>query len=293
MRIPPGGPDGVTVIVTTYNWPAALACCLRSLWRQTRLPDEIVIADDGSGPPTCDLIRHLESRSPVPLRHIWHPDEGYRPGAIRNRAVAAAVQPYLLFTDHDMLLHPRMIEDHLRFAESGHFSQGKRAHLGKRASRRILASGKLARSPLPWEIRERHQYAVRMPFLSRLYPLSRPVLAGVISANLGAWRDDVVRVNGFNEDFRGWGGHDTDLVARLLNAGVRRRDLRFTAVAYHLHHKRRSPSDSSPNARYLEQTVRDRRTWCENGLSKYLTGVDIPRRIPPESDRTRATRAQS
>jgi len=271
---PANHPERVSLIVTTYNWPAALACCVRSVWRQTRLPDQIVIADDGSGPATRDLVEDLARQSPVPLHHLWHPDEGFRPGAIKNRAVLAADHPYLIFVDQDILLHPRMVEDHLVFARRGCLSQGKRAHLGRRSSRRILAAGEMLRPPLPWAIRQRHQYAIRLPFLSQRYPLSRDPMAGIMSANLGIWRDDVVRVNGFNEDFQGWGGQDTELVARLLNDGIRRQDLRFVAVAYHVYHRRQSTPPGSPNLRHLRRTIDDRVTRCSNGLSKYLDDAD-------------------
>ena len=79
----------VSLIISTYNWPRALYLCLDSVMQQSVLPDEILIADDGSGMETRDVVRHFERISPVPVRHIWHEDRGFRVAAIRNKAIAA------------------------------------------------------------------------------------------------------------------------------------------------------------------------------------------------------------
>jgi len=47
----------VALIITTYNWPEALRVTLRSVLRQTRLPDEVVIADDGSDTRTAETVQ--------------------------------------------------------------------------------------------------------------------------------------------------------------------------------------------------------------------------------------------
>lgn len=283
--LPPTGPcvtpregqSRLSLIVTTYNWPRALECCVHSVWRQTRLPDEIVIADDGSGAATGELVRHLAELSPVPLRHVWQEDRGSRAATIRNRAIAASTGDYIVFIDHDIVLHPRMLQDHAELARPGCFSQGKRAYLGRRLTARILAQGGLPPRIWPWQMEDRHHYTFRSPLLARHFPDVRQTPRGAMTANFAAWRGDIERVNGFNEDFVGWGSEDTDLVARMLNLGLHRQTLRFLATAYHLHHPRRVHTRPPANLDILRMTVECRLTRCANGLSKYSdtpAGVD-------------------
>ena len=49
-----------SIVVSTYNWPEALELTVRSILKQTVLPDEIVIADDGSGEETKKAIERLQ-----------------------------------------------------------------------------------------------------------------------------------------------------------------------------------------------------------------------------------------
>src|SRR5690606_36112774 len=105
----------------TYNWPEALECCLLSVLKQKMLPGEVIIADDGSGEPTRQLINRFRQLCPVPLLHVWQPDEGFRLGKIRNKAIAAASGDYIIQTDGDIILHPLFIKDHMAASRSWHF----------------------------------------------------------------------------------------------------------------------------------------------------------------------------
>lgn len=65
----------ISVIVTTYNRPLALERVLAGLTLQTDSDFEVVVADDGSGPQTKDLLARWErTRSSGSLmlgRKIW------------------------------------------------------------------------------------------------------------------------------------------------------------------------------------------------------------------------------
>ena len=95
----------VSLIISTYNWPRALYLCLDSVMQQTVMPSEILIADDGSGMSTRDVVKHFENISPVPVRHIWHEDNGFRLAAIRNKAIAASKGKYIIQIDGDLILN--------------------------------------------------------------------------------------------------------------------------------------------------------------------------------------------
>ena len=116
----------VSLIISTYNWPRALYLCLDSVMQQTVMPTEILIADDGSGISTRDVVKHFENISPVPVHHIWHEDRGFRLAAIRNKAIAASSGEYVIQIDGDLILHRHFIQDHIIFARKGCFVTGSR-----------------------------------------------------------------------------------------------------------------------------------------------------------------------
>ena len=51
-----------TLLISTYNFPVALNLCLESITRQIVQPDEVIIADDGSGKETQKLVEELKKR---------------------------------------------------------------------------------------------------------------------------------------------------------------------------------------------------------------------------------------
>ncbi|MDV2453612.1 glycosyltransferase [Xanthomonas hortorum] len=112
------------LIVLTYNWPQALRLVLESVKRQSRLPDEVIVVDDGSGAETAALMNALVADFPVPLRHVWQEDLGFRAARCRNLGIAATSAQYVILIDGDMLLHRDFIADHLALARPGRFLQG-------------------------------------------------------------------------------------------------------------------------------------------------------------------------
>ena len=266
-----------SLIVTTYNRKEALRRCIESAFRQKMLPDEIVVADDGSREDTAETVRELACRAPVPLLHVWQPDEGFRAAASRNRGVAAATGDYIVFIDGDMLLHPLFIADHLTIAKMGQWIQGGRVLLNAKTTERILASGEFRLGCWSGGIANR-QNAVRSPLLASLFrqPWRVSPTKGVRSSNLSLWRKDIERINGFDESFVGWGNEDCEFVVRLANAGVVRRNLKFAAIAFHLYHPEHSKDSVLRNAAMLEESIRCKRIRCEHGLDRHAPS------LPPE-----------
>lgn len=268
----------VSVVVITYNWPEALERVLDGLARQTTLPCEVIIADDGSGAATAEVIARRATDFPVPLRHQWQDDLGFRAARARNRGIAASRGDYIILLDGDMLVHPQFIADHLMLAERGYFLQGGRLKATPEESRRLLAGGKPVFAP--WVKANfdefdgtRRLYAFRAPWLARWKARSRNG-GRVMSCNMSFWRDDLLRVNGFDERMEGYGAEDRELAARLENAGVRRRALKWCALAVHLWHDSRSPPDvddmSLPNNRLFFATRNEGIRRCERGIDQHV-----------------------
>jgi len=264
-----------SLVITTYNWPAALDLVLASAVRQTVLPAEVLVADDGSGEATADIVRAFVPRFAahrVRLHHVWHPDEGFRAAAIRNRALAQASGDYVLLIDGDCVLHPDFVRSHLAFARAGRFVQGTRVLLDEARSARALAGEETRFNPFERGIGNRMN-ALSLGWLSRFVPTPSDPLHGVRSCNMGFWLADARRVNGFNERFVGWGREDSEFVARLVNAGLRRRKLKFGGIMYHLWHAERPRDALAANDELLNAVRRTGAVWAEEGMDKYgMTG---------------------
>jgi glycosyltransferase involved in cell wall biosynthesis len=257
-----------SLIVTTYNWESALDAVLRSVWRQTRRPDEVLVADDGSGAATAELIARHAAGFPVPLHHVWHEDVGFRLTAIRNRALAAAHGPYVIMLDGDMVLHPEFVASHVTFARPGWYVQAGRVLLREPITRRLLSGEDIRIRPWTRGIGNRIN-TVHSAILARLYRGPRGPLRRTRGGNMSYWLEDARRINGYNEDCAGWGAEDVEFAARLQNAGVRRRNLKFGGIAYHLHHQTRPASSEPANLQQYERAVRHKLTRCDNGVEKY------------------------
>jgi len=271
----------VSLVVLTYNWPAALERVLLSIAAQRRLPDEVIVADDGSTDVTADLIKRMAVDFPVPLRHIWQEDRGFRAARCRNLGIAASRGDYVVLIDGDMVLHPDFIADHLMLAAPGIFLQGGRFKTTSRETARLLAGGRPVFAP--WADADFHVfdgirrlYAFRSPGLARWKSRGRNG-GRVMSCNMSFWRSDLLRVNGFDERMEGYGAEDRELAARLANAGVRRRQLKWAALAMHLEHPARAQPDVNdmrlPNNQLFHATLTDGITRCEQGIDSHLQEI--------------------
>jgi glycosyltransferase involved in cell wall biosynthesis len=261
-----------SLIIATYNWIEALAMVLATVRAQTVLPDEVIVADDGSRPDTADFLTKEAAAFPVPLRHIWQEDDGFRKGRILNEAMARSSGDYLIAIDGDMLIHPEFVRSHLHFSRRGWYIQGSRMMLGEQATARTFSAGRRAAGVLSRNVRNRIN-GIHAPFLSRFSRGERGPIYRTRGCNISYWRDDIMRVNGYNEDMEGWGREDTELVARLMNSGVRRRNLKFAAVSYHLHHRTRPTDADAANYQLVLHVVRDRVVWCEHGIDHHLANA--------------------
>jgi len=280
--VPAGGQCRVnqpTLIITTYNWPAALDLTLRSVARQSVPPAEIIVADDGSGPETRDVVSRWRTQMKAPVVHLWQPDEGFRLARSRNRAIAAARGDYVIIVDGDMVLHRHFIADHTRAARHGCFIQGVRLLTGPSAAGQMLERGLLDLGFFAPGI-QRRRHTVRSLLLSRLVFRERTGQRAIRGCNQAYWKSDLLRVNGFNEAFEGWGREDNEIAARLYNAGIRRRNLKFQALAIHLHHRLRHAEVGQRNDALLQSTIQERKAWCPLGLSQHVESA-IPRAWQP------------
>lgn len=264
----------VTLIISTYRRPDALGACLASIIPMSRRPDEIIIADDGSDKEeTLGVVRRYSRLLAMNIKLAWHEDKGFRLAKIRNRAIAASTCDYIIQVDGDEVMHPDFIADHLRWAKRGYFTKGTRVMIGEELTREICNRKEDA---LP-------KLTPRMPGLTdsfkgyRIRPLAwwfanffKQRVYYALGGNMAFWRDDLMAINGYNESFEGWGREDDDIAHRLGRHGLLKRDLRFTAVCYHLWHPENKRSSVEANDAILKEQDRLGIIRCKKGVDHYL-----------------------
>lgn len=267
----------ISVILSTYNEPRWLE---KSLWGYAYQADhefEIVVADDGSGPETRDVIRRMRDLTQLRLKHVWHQDDGFRKCTILNRAIEAADGNYLLFSDGDCIPRGDFVLQHRRHAEPGRFLSGGYYKLpmsiSQRISRQDIQSKQafgyrwLRSSGLPWSRRVIRLLAPcwAAAILNRL-TTTRPTWNG---HNASGWAEDIRHAGGFDQRMR-YGGEDRELGERLENAGIRGKHVRFQTLCLHLDHARGyvREADLRRNRQIRDQTRQQRRTRTEHGIGQ-------------------------
>jgi glycosyltransferase involved in cell wall biosynthesis len=264
----------ISVIVITYNREDALDAVLRSLARQTDRDFEVVVADDGSGPATTELLERWKSKIAQRIDRVWHEDRGFRAAEIRNRAILASRGTYCIFLDGDCIVRPDFVATHRRLAEAGCFVTGNRILLSPELTARILREGLM---PESWSFgrwlaqrlrgRVNRLSALLHVPLGPLRRLRRHAWRGARSCNLAVWRSDLDRVDGFDADYSGWGKEDSDVIVRLLHAGVRRKDGVFATGVLHLWHPKADRARLTENERKLSDSLAGDRIRAQRGLS--------------------------
>lgn len=255
----------VDLIISTYNNASSVKQIISLIEEGSVLPSSIHVTDDGSNSENRKIIENHLNRIEIPSFYHWHIDRGFRKSKILNQGILNCKSEYIVFLDGDCLPHKHFISDHLKLAEEGCFIQGRRCFVresevpnllnNKTTLRRLILSGKV--SGLLKSIR-----------------LPRPVVRknnsmyGLLGCNLAVWKKDLLLVNGFDEDYEGWGREDSDLGARLYNLGLQRKIVYGRAVVYHLNHPENNRDNLQENNRKLNETIKSGKIRCANGIVK-------------------------
>jgi hypothetical protein len=258
-----------SLLISTYNWPQALELVLLSANNQTEQPDEILIADDGSSEETKNLIEDFKKKLIVPIYHFWHEDKGFRKSIILNKAIAAAKGAYIIQVDGDCILHKDFVRDHKALAQPNVYLFGSRVNIKEEFLPKLFASQKIKFNFFDKGIKKRTRN-LRVPALSSLYKTTDAVSDKMRGCNVSFWKKDVIAVNGYNEEFEGWGREDSELIIRMMHNGVLGRRLRYRGIVYHIWHKVKDQSRFEINDSLQEKALAAKSKWCEKGIDKYL-----------------------
>jgi glycosyltransferase involved in cell wall biosynthesis len=275
----------VAVILSTFDQPEHLRRALAGYRRQQRPPDELLVADDGSGEATRAVIREFAAQIPFPVRHCRHDHDGWRKNAIVNRAIAAARADYVIVSDGDCIPRPDFIAAHLRNARPGRFLAGGDYRLPETVTDAVTAddilSGAIFRLA---RLRE-----LGLPVGSKTLKLTAgPRLGAVVDrlnlsparwggSNASTWREALLRVNGLDERFSFPGKDDVEMGTRLRHLGLRAWHVRHQAVCLHLFHGKGywRFDEMEKNLALLNETISLRRTATPCGIAQAATGFTI------------------
>lgn len=258
-----------SLVTPTFNWPEALELLLLSIEKQSVFPDEVIIADDGSSIETKELIERFQKNFPIPLIHIWHEDNGNQKPKIMNKAIASARYDYIIEIDGDIIMHPDFVKDHLTHAEKDAYLFGSRVNIQKRILDTIFKD-KITRFHFLSKGIKKRARTIRIPFLMKFAKLIDKRSSKLRGCNMSFWKEDFIKVNGFNEALVGWGIDDSEMIQRLHNIGIQGKRLKNAGIAYHIYHKEQDKSLIEINNIIEKETTDKKITFIKKGINQYL-----------------------
>jgi len=257
------------LLISTYNWSDSLDLVLKSINSQSLFPHEILIADDGSDLQTKKLITEFKNKSSISIVHIWQSDNGFRKSKILNKAIAIATSDYIIQVDGDCILHPKFVEDHIMNAQIGTYLYGSRVNILPEFVSSVLENKIINFNIFSKEIKNKTR-SLYVPFLSNFYKSHNQISKKFRGCNVSFWRKDAIAINGYNEDFEGWGREDSDFAIRLSNNNIKAKRLRYAAIVYHIYHKVNSKDNFEKNDKIEKETIANKTIKIINGINKYL-----------------------
>jgi len=258
-----------TLVISVYNRPEALELIFLSLINQTILPNEIVIADDGSDENIKKMIANFSTKLITPILHIWQEDIGNRKPTILNKSIAQSKYDYIIQVDGDIIMNKYFIEDHLTFNESGFYLFGSRVNTLKPILERIYKNKILHFNFFSKGIQRRGR-TIRIRFVMKFTERITQRSSKLRGCNLSFWKKDFISINGYNENLVEAWREDSEMIERMHNIGVKGKRLKFAGIAYHLYHKSQSKSQIDINIAIEKETIEKKMKFTKKGINQYL-----------------------
>lgn len=267
----------ISVIISTYNTVEWLKKTLWGYKVQSFSDFEIVIADDGSGPATKELIEAFQENYPVPLIHVWHEDLGFQKSAILNKAIQVCNSNYILMSDGDCIPRKDFLAIHMKHRQEGFFLSGGYYKLPMNISLAITKNDILEQKcfDLNW-LKDhglpssfKNMKLTATGWKAKLLNGITPTNASWNGHNSSGWKEDIIAVNGFDERMQ-YGGQDRELGERLFNSGIKSKQIRYSAVCLHLDHPRgyKTKESIKRNLGIRAATKSEKKDWTRFGIKK-------------------------
>lgn len=256
-----------TLLISTYNQADILNLCLKSLLCQTIMPDEIIIADDGSSDNTVEIVQMYRKKINIPIYHIWHTDKGFRKTLILNTALKHATGNYIIQIDGDIIMSRNFIADHIRVSEKGFFVRGTRSKLNKQVTEKIISTGEIGLKFFSKGVENRIN-SIRIPCIGLNFSKKKNNGYSVRGCNFAYWFDDYINVNGYNNDLNGWGNEDEELAWRFINSGIQKKIVKLCAIEFHLYHNESSLNNEFKHRQIVNKVIESKEYRCRNGYNE-------------------------
>lgn len=267
----------VSVVISTYNKPAWLEKVLFGFNFQTYKNFEVIIADDGSTDKTRDKIELLKDQLNYPIKHVWQEDDGFQKCKILNKAILACETDYIIMTDGDCIPREDFVQVHYINKEPSTFISGGYYMLPMNISLAITKDDIeqqncfnihwLKEKGIPKTFKNNKLTA--SGFISKVLNKLTPTNASWNGHNSSAWKKDILNVNGFDERMK-YGGEDREMGERLVNFGLKSKQLRYSAVCVHLDHERSYvTSEAITKNKIIRKEVKQNKSvWTHYGITK-------------------------
>ena len=265
----------ISVIISTYNSVEWLKKVIWGYNTQTYRNFEMVIADDGSRQETFDLIEELKKEVFYPIIHVWHEDNGFQKSQILNKAILACTTDYIMMSDGDCIPRTDFVEQHIKFREEGYFLSGGYHKLPLELSQNItkedIYSGKcfdvswLKKNGMKASFKNNKVSATGLK--SSILNFLTPTTPSWNGHNASGWKKDILAINGFDQRMQ-YGGQDRELGERLVNYGIKPKQIRYSTTCLHLDHPRgyATPESINKNKNIRKETKSQNKKWTDFGI---------------------------
>jgi glycosyltransferase involved in cell wall biosynthesis len=270
----------VSIIIPMYKDIVALRLILDALQYQTYKNFEAVIAEDDNVEATRQFLKSY--RSNFAIKHFSQDDEGNRKATILNKVLSQLNSEYIIFIDGDTIPYSTFIESHIALSEPKNILCGRRVNLGDKVSQ-DLRTGKISAYEIEKKFIRKYFYlhrdnlrhyeqGLRFPFMQILYGIQKRKrkITHILGSNFSCFKDDIDRINGFDEDIAGGSKDDVDLEWRFLMSGCALKSCKFFANLLHLNHSRTSRiKDEEKAKKQMQKNQLQGKYICQNGIKKY------------------------
>ncbi len=259
----------VSVILSTYNRARYLELSLLGYIRQTCKDFEVVVVDDGSSDDTAAVIEKYQALAPFTIKHLWQEDRGFRKAIILNEGIKACKYDYVVFSDGDCIPKSDFLRTHVSNSGGNYILGGGHVRLTKGYSEALTSeavSDGVYEESLTQDVMDGLKWKQRKNIFYMLVGKKRrPKFLGL---NFSVSKKALCEVNGFDENYKGWGQEDSDLRERLKKHGLKPKSILTQAIVFHLYHKPHPTKAEKPNFAYSRRRKIPIR--CENGLEKLV-----------------------
>lgn len=266
-----------SVITAVYNSNKTLSRCLLALGGQTERDFELIICDDGSSEDCLPIINEYQKYFQNKIKYVRHERNGIRKTMTLNRGVLAAETDYLLFIDPDCLADEDWVKVHLEEREKGCYLIGRRVGYREQMAPYITAefitSNKYSKINL---FNIYHAMAGHIKYIEQFLKIKNTLLRKILhhkkstylmGCNFSCWKEDMVKVNGWDNDFHGLGREDVELDGRLKRSGVKPKSVKFLTGVFHIYHAQRKNDEWKD---YYDKAAGNPGFEAKNGLRELI-----------------------